>query len=72
MKETLRATMLHLGALASLARANVLGDVDILTHPEREAAHQRPSLGPTKVTSQRPIMALAQHLGTQIATGGNA
>ena len=51
MEETPLATMLHLGALASLARAHVLSDVNVLTHPESEAAHQRPGLGPTKVTS---------------------
>ncbi len=43
------AAVLCLGSLARLACAHILGHVAILPHPEGEATHQRPCLGPPDV-----------------------
>ena len=67
-----RAAMLSFGALARLARAHVLGDVDVLAHPEREASHQRPRLGPPEVSPEGPVVALAKNLRAQSAAGRDA
>ena len=58
--------------LARLARAHVLGDIDVLTHPESEAAHQRPRLGPPEVSPERAVVALAEHLCAQPTAGRDA
>ena len=71
MEEPAWAAVLRLGALARLARAHVLGDVDVLAHPEGEAPHQRPRLGAPKMPSERAVMAVAEHLRAQPA-GGDA
>ena len=65
MEEPARAAVLRLGALARLARAHVLGDVDVLAHPEGEAAYQRPCLGASEVAAERAVVALAKYLRTQ-------
>ena len=72
MEEPTRAAVLRFGALARLTRAHVLGDVDVLTHPEGEAPHQGPRLSPSEVPPQRRIVALAKHLRAQPAAGGDA
>ena len=64
--------MLCLGALTRLARADVLGDVDVLAAPEGQAAHQRPRLGAPKVSPKRTVMTLAEHLGPKAAARGDA
>ena len=71
MDKSARAAVLRLGALARLARAYVLGDVDVLAHPEGEAAYQRPRLGASEVPPERPVMA-TQYLRAQSAAGGDA
>jgi hypothetical protein len=58
-------------ALARVARADVLSDVEVLADPEGEATNQRPRLGPPEVPPDRPIMALAQHLSPQATTHGD-
>ncbi len=65
MEEATWAAVLRLGALAGLARAHVLGNVDVLPHPEGQAPHQRPRLGAPEVSPERAIVALAKHLSTQ-------
>ena len=65
MEEAAWAAVLRFHPLARLARADILGDVKVLPHPEGKATNQRPRLGPSKVPPDRPIMALAQHLGPQ-------
>ena len=72
MEETARAAMLRLHSLARLARAHVLGDVDVLPNPEGQAANQRPRLGTSEVTPERTVVALAQHLRPQTPPAGNA
>ena len=72
MKETAWAAMLRLHPLARLARAYVLGDVEVLPHPEGQAANQRPRLGTSEVTPKRTVVALAQHLRPQTPPAGNA
>jgi hypothetical protein len=72
MEEAARTAVLRLRPLARLACAHVLGDVDILPHPEGEAAHQRSRLGPSKMPSQRSVVALAEHLRPQTPAGGDA
>ena len=72
MKEAARAAVLRLGSLARLACAHVLGHVAILPHPEGEATHQRPRLGPPEVPAKRPIVALAENLRPQVAARRNA
>ena len=71
MNEPARAAMLRLGALASLARAHVLCDVDVLADPEGEAPYQRPRLGAPEVSSERAVVTLAEHLRAQSAAGGD-
>jgi hypothetical protein len=39
MEEAARAAVFRLGPLAGLARAYVLGNVNVLSHPEGEAAN---------------------------------
>jgi hypothetical protein len=65
VEETAWAAVLRFYALARLARADVLGDIEVLPYPEGDSAHQQPPLGLPKVSSDRPIVALAQHLGLQ-------
>ena len=72
MEEAARAAVLRLGPLARLARAHVLGDIDVLTHPDGEAANQRPRLGPPEVPPERPVVALAEHLRPQTPPSGDA
>ncbi len=72
MDQPARAAVLSLHPLARLARADILDHIVILPHPEGEAAYQRPSLGPTEVSSKRPVVTLAQNLCSQPAAGGNA
>jgi hypothetical protein len=60
----------RLGPLAGLARAYVLGNVNLLSHPEGEAANQRPRLGPPKVPPERPVVALAENLRPQTPPAG--
>ena len=66
------AAVRRLGALAGLARAHVLGDVDVLARPEGEAPHQRPRLGPPEVSPERAVAALAESLRVQSAAGEDA
>ena len=40
MEQAPRAAMVSLHSLAGLAGVNILGDIDILSNPESEAAHQ--------------------------------
>jgi len=72
VKETAWAAMLRLHPLARLARAYVLGDIEILPHPKGQAAHQRPRLGAPKVPPEWPIVTLAEHLRSQPTPGGYA
>ncbi len=72
MEEAARAAVLSFGALARLARAHVLGYVDVLTHPEGEATHQRPCLGQPKVSPELAVVALAENLRAQSAAGRDA
>ena len=72
MQETAGAAVVRFRTLARLAGAHVLGDVDILSHPEGKAAHQRPRLRPPKVTTQRAIMTLPKHLLPQVSARGDA
>jgi hypothetical protein len=72
MDEATRSAMLRLGPLASLARPHVLGDVDVLPHPEGEAANQRPRLGPSEVPPEWPVVALAENLRPQTPPRGDA
>jgi hypothetical protein len=72
MEQPARAAVLSLHPLARLARADILDQIATLPRPEGEAAYQRPSLGPTEVSSQRPVVTLAQNLRSQPAAGGNA
>jgi hypothetical protein len=75
MDEAARAAMLRLGPLARLARAYVLGHVNVLPHPEGEAANERPRLGPAasaEVPAERPVVALAENLRPQTPPRGNA
>ena len=71
MDEPAGAAMLRLSALARLARAYVLGDVDVLAHPEGKASYQRARLGAPEVTAKRAVVALAEHLCLQPAASGN-
>jgi hypothetical protein len=64
--------MLRLHPLARLARANILGDIDVLPNPEGQPANQRPRLGAPKVTPERYVVAFTQNLCPQTPTGGNA
>jgi hypothetical protein len=64
--------MLRLGALARLARRHVLGDLDVLAHPKGEAPYQRSCFGAFEVSPERAVVALAEHLRPQPATGGDA
>jgi hypothetical protein len=66
MEEANRSAVLRLGLLARLARAHVLRHVDILAHTQGQASHQRPRLGPAKVSAKLPIVALAKHLRAQL------
>jgi hypothetical protein len=66
------AAMLRLGALARLARRHVLGDLDVLAHPKGEAPYQRSCFGAFEVSPERAVVALAEHLRPQPATGGDA
>jgi hypothetical protein len=59
MEETARAAVLLFRPLARLARAYILGDVDVLPDPEGEATNQQPRLGPPEVPPDRLIVALA-------------
>ena len=54
MEEPARAAMLSFGALARLARAQVLSDVAILAHPEGKEPDQRPRLGTPKMPPSGP------------------
>ncbi len=74
MDESARAAMLRLGALARLARAHILGNVDglRLAHPEGEPQHQRHRLGAAEVAPKWPVVAFAQHLRAQSTAGGDA
>ncbi len=42
LEQPTRAAVLCLGALARLARAHMVCDIDVLTYPKSKAAHQRP------------------------------
>ena len=64
--------MLRFHPLASLARADILGDVEVLPDPEGKATNQRSRLGPPEVPPDRPIVALAQHLSPQAPARGDA
>ena len=64
--------VLCLGALARLARAHVLCDINVLAHPKGEAAHQGPCLGPSEVPPEQAVVALAEHLCAQPTTGWDA
>ena len=44
---------------SALVRWQVLGDVDVLTHPEDEASNQGPRLGSPEVPPERTVVALA-------------
>jgi hypothetical protein len=66
------AAMLRLGTLARLARPHVLGDLDVLAHPKGEAPYQRSCFGAPEVSPKRAVVALAEHLRPQPATGGDA
>ena len=74
MEGPARAAARRLGALArpSLARAHVLGDADVLAHPQGEAPHRRPRLGPPKPPPERAVVAVAECLRAQPAAGGFA
>ena len=74
MEGPARAAVRRLGALArpSLARAHVLGDADVLAHPQGEAPHRRPRLGPPKPPPERAVVAVAECLRAQPAAGGFA
>jgi hypothetical protein len=67
MEEATLSAVLRLGLLARLARAHVLRHVDILAHTQGQASHQRPRLGPAKVSAKLPIVALAKHLRAQLS-----
>jgi hypothetical protein len=71
-KETAWAAVLRFHPLASLARADILGDVEVLPDPEGTATNQRSRLGPPEVPPDRPIVALAQHLSPQAPARGDA
>ena len=45
-------------------------EVDVLAHPEGEAANQRSRLCSSKVAPKRSVVALVEHLNTQAAAGG--
>jgi hypothetical protein len=64
--------MLRLGTLARLARPHALGDLDVLAHPKGEAPYQRSCFGAPEVSPERSVVALAEHLRPQPATGGGA
>jgi hypothetical protein len=64
--------VLCLSPLTRLARVHVFRHVYILAHPERQASHQRPRLGPAKVSSGWPVVALAKHLRVQPAARWDA
>ena len=72
MKEATRSAMLHLGPLARLARAHVLGDVHVLPHPEGEAANEQPHFGPSEVPPEWSVVALAENLRPQTPPRWNA
>ena len=55
-----------------LERAHVLGDLDVLAHPEGEARHQGPRLGSPEVPIERAVVALAEHLRAEPAAGEDA
>ncbi len=59
MEEAAWAAVLRFHPLARLARADILGDVEVLPDPQGEATNQRPRLGPPEVPPDRPIVALA-------------
>ena len=65
VQQSARAAVLSLGALARLARPHVLGDVDVLAHPEGDATHQRPRLGPSEASPERAVVALAERSRAQ-------
>ena len=60
--------MVRLGALARLTGA-YFRDVDVLAHPEGEAANQRPRLRSPEVAPKRSVVAVVEHLRTQAADG---
>ena len=66
------AAMLRLDTLAPLARPHVLGNLDVLAHPKGEAPYQRSCFGAPEVSPERAVVALAEHLRPQPATGGDA
>jgi hypothetical protein len=72
VKKPARAAVLRLDPLARLARANVLGDVDLLSHPESEATDQRPRLGSPEMPAEWAVVALAQYLRSQTSARGDA
>ena len=47
-------------------------DVDVLAHPEGEAANQRPHLRSSQVAPKWSVVAVVEHLRTQAAAGGYA
>jgi hypothetical protein len=65
MEQTTRTAVLCLRLLACLARTHVLGDIDVLPHPEGKAANKRLRLGPTEMPPKLPVVALAEHLYLQ-------
>ena len=64
MQERAQAAVLHLGALASLARAHVLGDVDVLAHPDSEDEACFPSW-PFRSAPAQAVVARAENLCAQ-------
>ena len=54
MQEPGLRSVLRLGAVVRLARAHVLSHVDVLAHPEGQAQHLRPRLGPPEVSPRLP------------------
>ena len=72
MEEPTRPAVIRLGALARVTGAYVFRDVDVLTHPEGEAANQRPRLRSSEVVPKTSIVALVEHLRLQAAGGGYA
>ena len=65
MNKPPRPTVVGLRALTRLARADILGDVDILACPEGKTPYQRPRLGPPEVPSEGAVVAFTKDLGAK-------